>query len=91
MVTLVMCLEGVVGREVMCLVGKPWHTVLLSLIKPGRMLKTLCRNENVIEELQADMNSFFAATFNLPSENFLHLWSEHQHTESHLSVRGSIT
>ena len=53
MVILVMCLEGVVGREVMCLVGKPWHTVLLSLIKPGRMLKTLCRNENVVTELQA--------------------------------------
>ena len=52
-VILVMCLEGVVGREVMCLVGKPWHTVLLSLIKPGRMLKTLCRNENVVTELQA--------------------------------------
>jgi hypothetical protein len=26
---LVMCLEGVVGREVMCLVGDPWHTAIL--------------------------------------------------------------
>jgi hypothetical protein len=28
----VMCLEGVVGREVMCLVGEPWHTVLAILL-----------------------------------------------------------
>ena len=26
---LLMCLEGVVGREVMCLVGDPWHTAIL--------------------------------------------------------------
>ena len=29
-VILVMCLEGVVGREVMCLVGKPWHSLTQS-------------------------------------------------------------
>lgn len=43
------------------------HPDRLSLVKPGRMLKTLSRNENVIKELQADMDSFLAATFNLPS------------------------
>jgi len=31
-VILVMCLVGVVGREVMCLVGEPWHTVLAILL-----------------------------------------------------------
>ena len=63
----------------------------LTVVVSGRVLETVRGDQDVVEELEADVDPFFAAVLDLAHDNLLQVGPEYEHPKLDSRVRGSIT
>ena len=63
----------------------------LVVVVPGGVLEAVCRDQDVVEELQGHVDPLLTAALYLAHQNLIQLGSEDQHTEPHPGVRGSVS
>ena len=63
----------------------------LAVVVAGRVLETVRGDQDVVEELEADVDPFLAAVLDLAHDNLLQVGPEYEHPELDSRVRGSIT
>ena len=63
----------------------------LAVVVSGRVLETVRGDQDVVEELEADVDPFFAAVLDLAHDNLLQVGPEYEHPKLDSRVRGSIT
>ena len=63
----------------------------LAVVVSGRVLETVRGDQDVVEELETDVDPFFAAVLDLAHDNLLQVGPEYEHPKLDSRVRGSIT
>ena len=63
----------------------------LAVIVTRRELEALRRNQDVVKELEADVDTLFAAVLDLANHDLVQIGSEDQHPEADSGMGGAIT